>query len=84
MFLLFHFMNRKHFPTTLVAAIFLLSAPMAIHADSTSLELASPKNDDHFEVTKPLFFWRASAGARGYEVYVDDAKAGAVPAAPIP
>ncbi len=44
------------------------------------MELCSPKADDHFEVTKPLLFWKSIAGAQKYEVYIDDAKAGEEPA----
>ena len=47
---------------------------------SPAVELCSPRNDDHFEVTKPLFFWKASPGAKSYEIDVDDAKIGEAPA----
>ena len=75
-------MNRNYFLGVLIAAFFLTSG--AVQADPTNLELASPKNDDHFEVTKPLLYWKSSPGAQSYEVYIDDAKAGTVPAASIP
>ncbi len=45
-----------------------------------AVELNSPKDGDHFEVTKPLLFWNSTPGAQNYEIYVDDAKAGATPA----
>ncbi len=74
-------MIRKYFTTALIITSFLSSASLALQ-DPNRLELASPKNDDHFEVTKPLFFWKSVPGTQSYEVYVDDAKAGAVPSAP--
>ena len=46
--------------------------------------MTSPKSDDHFEVAQPLLFWNSTTGVDKYEVYIDDAKAGEVPAAPIP
>ena len=47
-------------------------------------ELCSPKDGDHFETAKPLFFWRASPDARSYSVSVDGTKVGEVPTAPGP
>ena len=52
--------------------------------ETSALTLTSPKNDDHFEVTKPLLYWDSLPTAQKYEVYVDDAKLGEVPAAPLP
>ncbi len=52
--------------------------------ETRTLVLTSPKDDDHFEVTKPLFFWDSLPAAQKYEVYVDDAKLGEVQAASIP
>ena len=77
-------MNRKYSTSVLIAAFFLTFAALAIQADPMNLELASPKNDDHFEVTKPFFFWKSNPSARSYEIYVDDAKAGTIPSASIP
>jgi predicted GH43/DUF377 family glycosyl hydrolase len=77
-------MDRKHSANVLLAGFSLVFAALAVRADSTNLELASPKNNDHFEVTKPLFFWKSSPGAQSYDLYVDDAKAGTVPSASIP
>ena len=78
----FSIMNRTYSTNVLITASFLAFASLAIQADPTNFELASPKNDDHFEVTKPLFFWKSSPGAQSYEIYVDDAKVGTVPATP--
>jgi predicted GH43/DUF377 family glycosyl hydrolase len=54
------------------------------YGDAPTLTLTSPKNDDHFEVTKPMFFWDSVPAAQSYEVYLDDAKLGDVSAAPLP
>jgi predicted GH43/DUF377 family glycosyl hydrolase len=51
-----------------------------VYADSTALELCSPKDGDDFEVTKPLLFWNSIPGTQSYEIYVDDAKVGDAPA----
>jgi predicted GH43/DUF377 family glycosyl hydrolase len=53
-------------------------------ADPVPFGLASPKDGDHFEVTKPLLFWYSSPDAKSYQVFVDDAKIGEAPAAPVP
>ena len=66
----------------LAATLLVFSAfSITSQAAPTTPELCSPKNDDHFEVTKPLLFWKAVPEARSYEVYVDDGKVGVVPAA---
>jgi hypothetical protein len=77
-------MSQLYFRWLLIAAFLSAFTAFDVQADSPNLELASPKNDDHFEVTEPLFFWKSSPGAQSYEIYVDDAKAGAVPSASIP
>ena len=66
------------------AAVCLCCASLSANGDAGTLELASPKNDDHFAVTQPLFFWNSTPTAQKYEVYIDDAKVGEVPAADIP
>jgi hypothetical protein len=77
-------MNRTYSTSVLITASFFAFASLAIHAGPPDLELASPKNDDHFEVPKPLFFWKSSPGTQSYEVYVDDVKMGTVSPASIP
>ena len=62
----------------------LSSASIPLHGDETAVELTSPKNDDHFDVTQPLLFWTSTPAAQKYEIYIDDAKVAEVPAAPIP
>jgi hypothetical protein len=55
------------------------------HAGRMSdFKLCSPANGDHFEVSQPLLFWESSVGAKQYEVFIDDAKAGVVVAGPVP
>lgn len=75
---------RRHLVPLLVGAALSPALPFPAYADPVALELCSPKADDHFEVTRPLFFWNSSPGAQKYDVYIDDAKVGDVPAAPIP
>ena len=67
-----------------LAALSLACVTPRLQAEPATLELCSPKNGDHFEVTRPLLFWNTVPGAKSYEVYVDDAKAGELPAAPGP
>lgn len=67
-----------------IAAITFYSCAVQASGDANTLKLTSPKNNDHFEVTKPLLFWDSIPAAQNYEVYVDDAKLGGVPAASIP
>ncbi len=74
---------RRLFPTVAVI-IFFPSLMLPASADATTLTLTSPRNNDQFEVTKPLLFWNSTPAAQKYEVYVDDAKVGEVPAAPLP
>ena len=72
----------------LAAVLLACAAPGAQAAPATTttaaVELCSPKNGDHFEAAKPLLWWNAVPGAKSYDVYVDDAKAGTVAAAPGP
>ena len=49
-----HTVNRKYSTAALLAAVFFSSSAFAIETDSTKLELASPKNDDHFEVDQTV------------------------------
>ena len=53
-------------------------------ADLSEFTLCSPADGDHFEVSRPLFFWLSSAGASHYEVFVDDKSVAKVNAAPAP
>ena len=73
-------------PLPLFAAIALLASWPSLHAltEPGAVELCSPQNGDRFEVAKPLLFWRSSANASRYEVMIDDAKAGEIPATPNP
>jgi predicted GH43/DUF377 family glycosyl hydrolase len=68
---------------TLLAMI-LLSLTVIAHGDPTPFGLASPKDGDDFEVTKPLLFWYSSPDAKSYQVFVDDTKVGEVAAVPLP
>ncbi len=74
----------KHLAALLIGALLLPAVPLWVRGDPAPLHLCSPKASDHFEVTKPLFSWNSNPAVRTYEVYIDDAKAGEVPAAPIP
>lgn len=67
--------------TLWLPAVLALAASLSpLHADATGLELCSPRDGDHFEVTKPLFFWNSVPGAKSYELYIDNAKVADVPA----
>ena len=73
-----HYFRRLLLPSLLVSAATLgLAGPLAP-------ALRSPKDGDHFEVTKPLLFWDSSTGAKSYEVYIDGVKTGETPAAAMP
>jgi predicted GH43/DUF377 family glycosyl hydrolase len=48
------------------------------------LDLVSPKDGAHFDVSKPLFFWRPAPGATDYQLMVDGTDMGDVPAAGAP
>ena len=83
-----HPLKRKY-PFTRLSRVCLAAVSLAltvprVHAEPMAPELCSPKNGDHFESTRPLLFWNAVPGAKSYEVYVDDAKAGELAAAPGP
>ena len=47
-----------------MTVLFLVFAAFPIEAGPTNLEMTSAKNDDHFEVTNPLFFWQSSPGRK--------------------
>ncbi len=70
----------KPFALFLFGGLLFAHATFPVHAEPAAVELCSPKADDHFEVTKPLLFWRATAGAKSYEVFVDDTRVGQVAA----
>ena len=81
------------FLSTLLVSLTLAAVPLAnVNADSTQLydyglsgvELCSPTNGDHFEVSRPMLFWQSCVGATHYEIFVDGGKFGEVNAAPIP
>ena len=69
---------------TAIALLVLASCAALAQAEPTPFGLSSPKNDDHFEVTKPLLFWYSSPEAKSYQIFIDDAKVGEVPAVPVP
>jgi hypothetical protein len=68
-----------------LVALFLICA-VQIKAQTTpsALELRSPRADDHFEVTKPVFCWKSLSTVQNYQLYVDDAQVGTIPASPNP
>jgi predicted GH43/DUF377 family glycosyl hydrolase len=74
----------NHLHKFIAACGFLALLAVPGYASSDSLELCSPKNEDHFEVPQPLLFWRSSQDAQRYEVYIDNIKAGEVQAVPVP
>ena len=69
-------------PLIRIAGVFLTISAFATSslAAPTAPELKSPANNDHFEVNKPLLFWKAVPDAESYTVLIDGAKAGNVPA----
>jgi len=69
--------------STVLAMTILVSIAALAQADPVPFGLASPKDGDDFEVTKPLLFWNSSPEAKSYEVFVDDAKIGEAAAAPV-
>ena len=73
-------LSLKRINPFLLGGLLFACAAFSVHAEPTGVELCSPKADDHFEVTKPLLFWHATAGAKNYEVFVDDARVGQVAA----
>ena len=68
----------------LAASILVLGSKAQAQTTSPSLDLCSPKNDDHFEVTKPLFFWQTDPNAKSYALVIDDAPVAEIPAQSIP
>lgn len=68
----------------LLATILVFTSPTKGQSIASTLDLCSPKSDDHFEVSKPLFYWKSLATVQNYELYVDDAKVGTIPASSIP
>jgi beta-1,2-mannosidase len=75
----------------LLAAPLACIAPLA-HADPSGLDgrglsgfkLCSPRDGDHFHVSRPLLFWQSSVGASQYEIFVDDRLLAEVDAGPVP
>lgn len=57
---------------------------MPCHANLSAFELCSPKNGDHFDVSRPMLFWQSSVGATRYAVYIDNTEVKVIPAAPVP
>jgi predicted GH43/DUF377 family glycosyl hydrolase len=73
-------MNSHSITVSLLGAWLSAASLVSAFADSATPELYSPKDADHFEVTKPLLYWTSVEGAKSYEVYVDNAKVAEVPA----
>jgi hypothetical protein len=48
------------------------------------VELKSPKDNDYFEVTKPMFYWQTDPGARMYRLIVDNRSIDIVPNGSLP
>ena len=71
-------------PLILLFAWGFMAVPFSACIAADSLVLSSPNDDSHSEVAKPVFFWRANQEAKRYEVFIDNAKGGDVPAAPGP
>ena len=69
-------------PLTWVAVALLAIGAFAASSPAapTAPELTSPANNDHFEVNKPLLFWKGVPDAKSYTVLIDGEKAGNVPA----
>jgi predicted GH43/DUF377 family glycosyl hydrolase len=72
----------RHLPKAAMAVFCVGLAGFTAQAGENDFQLCSPENGDHFEVSQPLLFWQSSVGAKHYEVFIDDAKAGEVTAAP--
>jgi predicted GH43/DUF377 family glycosyl hydrolase len=70
----------------LIAAIIFIASLQVLSAQPSEekFKLCSPSNGDRFDVAKPLLFWQSRADASRYEVYIDDAKVGEIPATRIP
>ena len=67
------------------ALILLFSGVLYVHSDpAAGIELLSPKNDSHLAGGKPLFFWGTNPTVQSYQVFVDGARIGEVPAAQVP
>ncbi len=71
-------------PYILLALVFVCQVRTNAQSTPSILSLCSPKSDDHFEVTKPLFYWKTLAAVQNYELYVDDAKVAELPASSNP
>jgi len=59
-----------------ITVFILVILPVTIFAKGNmdTLQLTSPKNDDHFEVAKPLFYWKTIQGVKKYAVFIDNAE----------
>ncbi len=75
---------NQHLLPLLAAAFCFSCINLSANDDASKLELASPKNDDHFEVTKPLFFWQTDPQAKSYSLVIDDTPVAEIPAQTIP
>jgi hypothetical protein len=71
------------FLSVLLISLPAVAAPLA-NAELGGFDLCSPRDGDHFEVSRPMLFWQASAGASHYEIFVDDRRVARVDAAVVP
>lgn len=70
---------------TFTVTAFLVSLTLcSAGANLGDVKLCSPKDGDHFEVSRPLLFWQSSVGATQYEIFVDDKSLARIKAAPVP
>lgn len=56
-----------------------LPPPTATQSDSAVIERCSPREGDHFEVAKPLFFWQTSPQIKRYSLFVDGTRVTTIP-----
>jgi predicted GH43/DUF377 family glycosyl hydrolase len=77
-------MEIKPAPLILLVALILAASASGAPADPVPFGLASPKDGDDFEVTKPLLFWYSDPTASNYQIYIDDKQVGQVAATPVP
>ncbi len=65
-------MTQLTFWRQILLALMVSLAAIAVRANPDNLTLCSPRNGDHFEVSRPLLFWMSNARASRYEVFIDD------------
>jgi beta-1,4-mannooligosaccharide phosphorylase len=65
-------------------ALLIFLSLVSARAELGGFNLCSPRDGDHFEVSRPMLFWQASAGASHYEIFVDDKPIAEIKAAAVP